>query len=100
MRLGRLCVVVTAGVMAFTASGRADDRAADNANQVAGLFMQSCIRFAGDKDGLRNWAMETGLKELPAAVQELFLSGVPGVVFDGLNDRAKLGGDPPRVMWT
>ena len=88
-QLGCLRVAMIAALMAFAAAARAEDRASDNANQVAGLFMQSCVRFAGDKDGLRNWAKEIGLQELPAAAQALFLSGLPGVVFDASNRDGK-----------
>lgn len=85
MRSGSLRVAVMACLMAVAASARADDPPVVNAKQVAGLFMQSCMRFAGDKNGLRDWAKKTGLKELPAEAQDQFLYGLPGVVFDASN---------------
>ena len=88
-RPGSLCVLAAACLMAVAASARAEDPPAVNAKQVAGLFMQSCIRFAGDKDGLRDWAKKTGLKELPPEAQDQFLYGLPGVVFDASNQDGK-----------
>ncbi|MEJ0019164.1 MAG: hypothetical protein WDN25_21955 [Acetobacteraceae bacterium] len=81
----RVCIGISAlaGIAILGAAARADDaQTVAAAKQVAGLFMQSCIQFAGDKKGLRDWAKKTGLKELPADVQEHFLYGLPGVVFD------------------
>jgi hypothetical protein len=88
MRLGFLWVVAV-GVVALASSARADDPPNVAAKQVTGLFMQSCVTFAGDKDGLRGWAKKTGLKELPARFQDRFLYGLPGVVFDASNKDGK-----------
>jgi hypothetical protein len=68
---------------------RAADAPNSSAKQVAGLFMQGCVQFAGDRDGLREWARKLGLQELPADVQEQFLYGLPGVVFDASNKEGK-----------
>jgi hypothetical protein len=76
-------------LVAVAASARAEDPPVVNAKQVAGLFMQSCVRFAGDKDGLRDWAKKNGLKELPPEVQDQFLYGLPGMVFDASNTDGK-----------
>jgi len=84
-RLGHMAIVAIAGAAGLSTAVRADDPLNDTAKQVAGLFMQSCIQFAGDKDGLRSWAKQTGLKALPPAVQDRFLYGLPGVVFDASN---------------
>ena len=89
MRLRRLCLVAIVGMAALTSSARAEDPPNVAAKQVAGLFMQSCIQFAGDKEGLRSWAKKTGLKELPAGGQDKFLYGLPGVVFDASNKDGK-----------
>ena len=48
--------------------------------QAIGLFMQSCIQFAGDCDGLRSWAKRVGLQTLPISIQLRFLGGLPGIV--------------------
>jgi hypothetical protein len=63
---------------------------ADAAAQVVGLFMQSCVRFAGDPDGLRAWAPQAGMQPLPAQGQQAFLYGLPGVVFDASTKSDKL----------
>jgi hypothetical protein len=89
MRFGCVCIVVIAGLMAWMPSARAEDPPNVAAKQAAGLFVQSCLRFAGDKDALRGWAKKTGLKELPASVQDQFLYGLPGVVFDASNKEGK-----------
>ncbi len=84
-----LGVMTLAAWMACAIPVRADDPPDINANQVAGLFMQSCIQFAGDKDGLRDWAKQTSLKELPREAADHFLYGLPGVVFDASNKDGK-----------
>ncbi len=89
MRPGCLYMMALTGMVALVASARADDPPSAAAKQVTGLFVQSCIQFAGDKDGLRGWAKKTGLKALPADVQDQFLYGLPGVVFDASNKEGK-----------
>ena len=84
-RPGFVRIVAVGGLMAVAASARAQEPPVVNAKQVAGLFMQSCMRFAGDTDGLRDWAKKTGLKALPQEAQDQFLYGLPGVVFDASN---------------
>ena len=66
-----------------------DDRAVRGAEQVAGLFVQSCVRFAGDAKGLRKWVAEVRLPTLPQAGQEAFLKGRPGIVYDATNADGK-----------
>jgi hypothetical protein len=85
IRLGCMGIVAIATIAATTSSARADETQSAAAKQVTGLFVQSCVRFAGDKDGLRGWAGKTGLKLLPAGVQDRFLYGLPGMVFDASN---------------
>jgi hypothetical protein len=82
-------IAIMTGLLAVAMPAYADDPQTVNAGQVAGLFMQSCIPFAGDKEGLRAWAKKTDLKELPAEVAESFLYGLPGVVFDASNQDGK-----------
>ncbi|MBN9559823.1 MAG: hypothetical protein J0H14_03720 [Alphaproteobacteria bacterium] len=62
---------------------------ADEAEQSVGLFMQSCVRFAGDTAGLRRWATETGLKPLPPGGQAAFLQNQPGIAYDATNAEGK-----------
>jgi len=69
----------------------ADPASADAAAQIVGLFMQSCVRFAGDATGLRAWALHAGgLQPLPAQAQQAFLYGLPGEVFDASTAAGKL----------
>lgn len=82
-------ILALAGMLALASPARAEDPPNLAAKQVAGLFMQSCIQFAGDKDGLRGWAKKTGLRELPPSAQDRFLYGLPGVVFDASNKEGK-----------
>jgi hypothetical protein len=76
-------------LLSIAVPARAEEQAVVNARQVAGLFMQSCMQFAGDKAGLRAWAKKNDLKELPAEVADNFLYGLPGVVFDASNNEGK-----------
>jgi len=84
-----LLAMAMALAIGHAAGARADDRPKANAKQVSGLFMQSCLQFAGNRDGLRTWAKKMGLKELPAEVQDRFLYGLPGIVFDASNKDGK-----------
>ena len=88
----RLAVCVGALALASIAAGAraADPGDADTAAQVVGLFMQSCVRFAGDVAGLRKWALEAGMQILPAQGQQAFLYGLPGEVFDASTKEGKL----------
>ena len=61
----------------------------DNAVQLAGLFMQSCVQFSGNRSALRDWARRTGLAEVPEPARTAFLHDAPGVVFDASNQAGK-----------
>ena len=50
---------------------------------------QTCLQFAGDTDGLRAWAKSTKLRELSPTGQDIFLHGLPGIVFDASNKDGK-----------
>ena len=67
-----------APVGAVVDGGSADDPAA----QAAGLFMQSCVRFAANTKGLRQWAAHRHLRRIQPPHDEAFLYGLPGMVFD------------------
>ncbi len=82
------CALALAGVAAGARAADAGD--AETAAQVVGLFMQSCVRFAGDAPGLRQWAVQAGMKPLPALGQQAFLYGLPGQVFDASTKNDKL----------
>jgi hypothetical protein len=89
MRLGYASIVAVCATIASTTCAHADDPPNVAAKQVAGLFVQSCVQFAGDRDALREWAKKTGLQALPPSVQDRFLYGLPGVVFDASNKDGK-----------
>ena len=65
-------------------SARAADPAPaqDNAKQVVGLFLKSCVEFPGDRVALREWAKKAGLPELRDNGADVFLHGLPGAVYD------------------
>ncbi len=88
-RSGWLRLLAIAGMAVVAAPAWSDDAADANAKQVAGLFMQSCLQYAGSKDALRNWAKKNGLNELNPDAKEVFLYGLPGVVFDATNRTGK-----------
>jgi hypothetical protein len=50
--------------------------------ELAGLFIQGCMEFAGDAPALRDWAKQTGLPPVPEQARAAFLRGVPGQAFD------------------
>lgn len=81
------------GVLAFSllvaaalGSGAAH---ADPAQELASLFMQSCLPYAGAPVALRAWATHAGLPVVPEPARSAFLHGAPGQVFDGSSDEGK-----------
>ena len=83
----RRCVLAVGAVLALMLPG-APSRAADtdlaqeNARQVVGLFLKSCVQFSGNRSGLLQWAKKTGLPELRDKKADAFLYGLPGMVYD------------------
>lgn len=59
------------------------------AEQLAGLFMQGCLPFAGSPAGLRAWASGQRLAYVPEPARGVFLHGAPGQVFDASNAAGK-----------
>jgi hypothetical protein len=57
--------------------------------ELAGLFIQSCLSYAGDPLGVRAWAKRTGLPAVPEEARAAFLHGAPGQAFDGSSDAGK-----------
>jgi hypothetical protein len=51
--------------------------------------MQSCVRFAGDRAGLRDWAQRAGLAAVPEPARGAFLHGATGMAFDASNTTGK-----------
>ncbi|MFL5283567.1 MAG: NMCC_0638 family (lipo)protein [Rhodopila sp.] len=62
---------------------------ADPSAALAGLFMQSCLPYAGDPAGLRAWAAGKGLPKVPEQARKAFLLGAPGDVFDASDNEGK-----------
>ncbi|HVB66279.1 MAG TPA: hypothetical protein VNE67_00295 [Acetobacteraceae bacterium] len=62
----------------------------DPAAQAAGLFMQSCVRFAAQPAALRSWVASKNLARLPAPYANDFLYGLPGRVYDATTPAGKL----------
>ena len=65
-------------------------RAGDPAPELVGLFVQGCLNFAGDPAGLRTWAQQQRLPEVPQPARAMFLHGAPGTVFDATAAGEKL----------
>lgn len=59
-------------------------------DQLAGLFIQGCLPFAGNASALRAWAATNKLPTLPQPATKAFLLGAPGLAFDASAPGAKL----------
>ncbi len=59
-------------------------RYTDRATELAGLFAQTCVDYAGDAAGLRAWVAAQGLRPLPREAQHVFLLGPlgPGIAYN------------------
>jgi hypothetical protein len=82
-------LAAVAVVAVLSPPARAGDGAKVAAKELVGLFMQGCLRFAGDAPGLREWAAHLGLPQLATDGQRAFLDGASGVVFDASNQAGK-----------
>ena len=63
---------------------------ADAPEELAGLFMQGCLPFAGKPSALRDWAGRNGLPQIPEQARAAFLHGAPGRAFDASATGTKL----------
>jgi hypothetical protein len=92
----RLAAVACAIAILAATPARAQHAAAASAaaeagaGQVVGLFMQTCVTYVGNPDGLRKWAQQNGLQPMPADEQQKFLYGLPGKVFDASTRNDKI----------
>jgi hypothetical protein len=59
------------------------------AEELSGLFLQSCMPNAGDPVTLRQWAAKLKLPEVPDPARAAFLGGAPGKVFDASDPAGK-----------
>ena len=69
--------------LAFTAGPASAQMAPSTSDppQLVGLFVQACVRFAGDPQALRAWIAAHNLPAVPAAQAVPFLSVGPGEAF-------------------
>ena len=88
MRNRALALGLVAG-LSVAARAWADDQAVTDAKQLAGLFVQTCVQFAGDAKALRGWAQKTRFAPLPPDGQSAFLNGLPGIAYDATNTHGK-----------
>jgi hypothetical protein len=58
--------------------------------ELAGLFIQGCMPFAGNPSALREWAGKIGLPPVPEQARAIFLHGAPGQAFDASTTGTKL----------
>jgi hypothetical protein len=87
--LSLACGFAVAGP-ALAQPNAAGNPASEGADQVVGLFGATCLHFAGDVSGLRNFLQSQGAPQMPAAAREAFLAGRPGEVFDVSYQTTKL----------
>jgi hypothetical protein len=59
------------------------------AEELSGLFIQSCLPFAGHPAALRQRAAQLKLPEVPDPARAVFLGGAPGKVFDASDPEGK-----------
>jgi hypothetical protein len=59
------------------------------AEELSGLFLQSCLPYAGRPAALRQWAARAKLPEVPDPARAAFLDGAAGQVFDASNSAGK-----------
>ena len=71
---------------AAISGARAEDTPA---TELAGLFMQGCVPFAGSPAQLRAWAATIPLRSVPDPARAVFLHGAPGQAFDATSPLGK-----------
>jgi hypothetical protein len=59
------------------------------AEELSGLFLQTCLPYAGRPQSLRQWAAREKLPAVPDPARAAFLHGAPGQVFDASNSAGK-----------
>jgi len=60
------------------------------ADELAALFVRSCLPYAGRPAALRQWAARMKLPAVPDPARRAFLNGAPGQVFDASTATEKL----------
>ncbi len=88
---GFACVALAVTLGLCPAVARADAAAgAFGADQVVGLFGDTCLHFAGDVAGMRGFLSEQKAPPMAAGARDVFLAGRRGEVFDVSIKTAKL----------
>jgi hypothetical protein len=80
-------------VLGVISPNRLAEAQAENfsAVQTGGLFIQTCVRFSGDKDGLRQFLADKHMPVMNSAGSGYFLDdGRSGVVYDASNRSGRL----------
>jgi hypothetical protein len=80
----RLAALLLAGPMLAPAHA-----APPVAQDLAGLFMQACLSYAGAPNALRAWAADRALPDLPEPARRAFLLNATGRVFDASTTTGK-----------
>ena len=81
-------LAVFASVLLFASGGaQAENSSAETAGtaQAVGLFVQSCIRLAGDPSGVRDFVRQRHVPELNPEGKAIFLKDHVGIGFDATN---------------
>jgi len=85
--IAMVVIVMSTASVASAQAGRPDA----NAGQTVGLFDQSCLRFAGDTAGLRNWIWAHNLPQVQEDQAAPFLGAIgTGEVFGASTPDGKL----------
>jgi hypothetical protein len=80
------CTIIWAALLAASMPGAA---LAGTTEELSGLFLQTCLPYAGQPAALRQWATRATLPEVPDPARAAFLNGAPGQVFDASNTAGK-----------
>ena len=87
--LARVLVIGLMVLAPIPSARSASTGPSETARQLAGLFMQGCLPFAGNPTALRAWAAAGKLTQVPEQARAAFLNGAPGVVFDASTEAGK-----------
>jgi hypothetical protein len=55
---------------------------AQGADEVVGLFTETCVRYAGNPGALRSWLAQQQAPQMPDQMKSFFLGGRQGMVYD------------------
>ncbi len=75
---------------AMAQGGAQQSEPADGADQVVGLFLQTCLHYAGNAPGLRSWLAQERAPQMAQQMQSFFLAGRQGTVYDVSSQTVRL----------